>query len=325
MSSYQFSLLNSLSSTLDSQWSQANESLILEPFTYISSNPGKGIRTRLLEAFNIWLAVPGDQLKTIDRVIQMLHNASLMIDDIEDDAQLRRGQPATHKIYGVPLTINAANYVYFLAYNELAKLRRQCEDGEAMRVGGARDLDVIVTEELLNLHRGQGMEILWRDLLQCPTMEEYTYMVKNKTGGGFRMPVKLMMAFATKNLDVDFIPLINIIGVYFQIRDDYMNLQSIEYSDNKGFAEDLTEGKFSFPIVHGVRADDQNKIVTSVLRKRPTTPTLKHHAIDYLRTKTKSFDYTLVVMQNLEQQARNEIARLGGNPKLEMMLDVLHV
>ncbi|KAG1878928.1 isoprenoid synthase domain-containing protein [Suillus subluteus] len=334
MSSSQFSLFDLLSSTLDSQWSQANESLILEPFTYISSKPGKGVRTLLLEAFNIWLAVPCDQFKIIDRVVQMLHNASLMIDDIEDDAQLRRGQPVTHKIYGVPQTINTANYVYFLAYRELAKLRRQCEDGGEARVGGAKDLDLIVTEELLNLHRGQGMEILWRDLLQCPTLEEYTYMVNNKTGGGFRMPVKLMMALATKNLDVDFIPLVNIIGVYFQIRDDYMNLQStemkelkgvIQYNDSKGFAEDLTEGKFSFPIVHGVRTDDQNKVVTSVLQKRPTTPTLKHHAIDYLRTKTKSFDYTLVVMQSLEQQAREEIARLGGNPKLEMMLDVLHV
>ncbi|KAG1782064.1 isoprenoid synthase domain-containing protein [Suillus placidus] len=334
MSSSKCSLLDLLSSTLDSQWSQANESLILEPFTYISSKPGKGIRTLLLEAFNIWLAVPYDKFKIIDRIVQMLHNASLMIDDIEDDAQLRRGQPVTHKIYGVPQTINTANYVYFLAYKELAKLRRQCEDGGEAGVGGVRDLDLIVTEELLNLHRGQGMEILWRDLLQCPTVEEYTYMVNNKTGGGFRMPVKLMMALATKNIDVNFIPLVNIIGVYFQIRDDYMNLQStemkelkgsIQYNDNKGFAEDLTEGKFSFPIIHGIRADDQNKVVMSVLQKRPTTSTLKHQAIDYLRTKTKSFDYTLVVMHSLEQQAREEIARLGGNPQLEMMLDVLHV
>lgn len=129
----------------------------------------------------MWLAVPSDQLKIIDRVVQMLHNASLMIDDIEDDAQLRRGRPVAHKIYGVPQTINTANYVYFLAYQELAKLRRRCEDGDAARVGGARDLDLIATEELLNLHRGQGMEIMWRDLLQCPTVEEYTYMVNNST------------------------------------------------------------------------------------------------------------------------------------------------
>ncbi|KAG1734618.1 isoprenoid synthase domain-containing protein [Suillus lakei] len=324
-SSHRFSLLNSLPSTLDSQWPQANESLILEPFTYITSNPGEEIRTLLIEAFNIWLAVPSDQLKVIDRVVQMLHNASLMLDDIEDDAQLRRGQPVTHKIYGVPQTINTANYVYFSAYKELTKLRRPGGDEMEVRVGGASDLDLVVTEELLNIHRGQGMEILWRDLLRCPTEEEYVSMVNSKTGGGFRIAVKLMMAHATKHLDIDFVPLVNIFGVYTQIRDDYMNLQSAEHSDNKGFAEDLTEGKFSFPIVHGIHADEQNRFVMNVLQKRPTTPTLKHHTVDYLRTQTKSFEYTLAVMSSLERQVREEIARLGGNPQLEKILDALHV
>lgn len=327
-SSQRFSLLNSLPSiSLESQWPQANESLILEPFTYITSKPGEEIRVLLIEAFNLWLAVPNDQLEVIDRVVQMLHNASLMLDDIEDDAQLRRGQPATHKIYGIPQTINTANYVYFSAYKELSKLRRPGggKDENVVRVAGTGDLDLIVTEELLNLHRGQGLEILWRDLLQCPTEEEYISMVNNKTGGGFRIAVKLMMAHATKNLDIDFVPLVNIFGVYVQIRDDYMNLQSTEHSDNKGFAEDLTEGKFSFPIVHGVRADEQNRVVMNVLQKRPTTPTLKHHTVDYLRTQTKSFDYTLAVMSSLERQVREEIARLGGNPQLENIMDALHV
>ena len=42
-----------------------------------------------------------------------------------------------------------------------------------------------------------------------------------------------------------------------------MNLQSSEYADNKGFCEDLTEGKFSFPVVHGVRADQGNRQILS--------------------------------------------------------------
>lgn len=329
LSSQRFSLLHSSPSSLQSQWPQANESLLLEPFTYITSKPGEDIRTLLIEAFNVWLAVPSDQLEVIDRVVQMLHNASLMLDDIEDDAQLRRGQPVAHKIYGIPQTINTANYVYFLAYKELSKLRRpgggDDDDENVVRVMGASDLDLVVTQELLNIHRGQGMEILWRDLLQCPTEEEYISMVNNKTGGGFRIAVKLMMAHATKNLDIDFIPLVNIFGVYAQIRDDYMNLQSTAHSDNKSFAEDLTEGKFSFPIVHGIRADEDNRVVMNVLQKRPTTPTLKHHTVDYLRAQTKSFDYTLAVMSNLERQVREEIARLGGNPQLEKILDTLHV
>ena len=70
-----------------------------------------------------------------------------MVDDIQDGAPLRRGQPVAHRIYGVPKTINTANYVYFLAYKGLAALRGHGSDRG----------DLVVTEEL-SLHRGQGLE-----------------------------------------------------------------------------------------------------------------------------------------------------------------------
>ncbi|KAA1470497.1 terpenoid synthase [Dentipellis sp. KUC8613] len=321
--------------------SAKNESALLEPYTYITATPGKEIRAEMIAAFNNWLNVPAPKLQLISRVVSMLHNASLLVDDIEDDSQLRRGQPVAHKIYGVPQTINTANYVYFLAYKELFALRSSAVSSAATGAGPSSgevhtaaseerlysdvDLDRIVTDELLNLHRGQGLELLWRDSLSCPTEEEYIGMVNNKTGGLFRVAVKLMMACATTNPTVDYVPLVNLIGVYFQIRDDYMNLQSNQYATNKGFAEDLTEGKFSFPIVHAVRADTSNRQVLNVLQKRPTTPTLKTHTIAYLKTRTKSFDYTLQVLRKLETQVHAEIQRLGGNPKLQAIVDALHV
>ncbi|KAF9461847.1 isoprenoid synthase domain-containing protein [Collybia nuda] len=301
-------------------WSQQNEAALLEPFTYVTSNPGKEIRGQLIEAFNIWLKVPDSKLSVIARVVNMLHAASLLVDDIEDDSQLRRGQPVAHKIYGIPQTVNTANYVYFLAYKELFALRDR-----AAETAPEKDLDAIVTAELMSLHRGQGLEILWRDSLRCPTEEEYVAMVNNKTGGLLRIGIKLMMACATHNLDVNYVPLVNLIGVYFQIRDDLMNLQSTEYTTNKGFAEDLTEGKFSFPVVHSIHADTTNRQVLNVLQKRPASPTLKIHTINYLRNHTKSFEYTLSVLHNLEAQTRQEIQRLGGNKGLEKIMDLLHV
>lgn len=270
-----------------------------------------------MEAFNTWLHVPPEQLKIIGDVVNMLHNASLMIDDIEDGSQLRRGNPVAHKIYGVAQTINAANYAYFLAYKELGALRNEMTTPS--------ELDAIVTTELLSLHRGQGLDILWRDTLSCPSEEEYISMVNQKTGGLLRIGIRLMMACATTNRDVDYVLLVNLIGVFFQIRDDYMNLQSTEYSVNKGFAEDLTEGKFSFPIVHGIRADQSNRQILNVLQKRPETPTLKLHIVEHLRNRTKSFDYTLSVMSSMEHQVLQEIARLGGNKGLEAVIDHLHV
>lgn len=59
----------------------------------------------------------------IGDLVEMLHNASLLIDDIEDNSKLRRGAPVAHSIYGIPLTINAANYVYFLAMQKALLLK----------------------------------------------------------------------------------------------------------------------------------------------------------------------------------------------------------
>jgi hypothetical protein len=155
--------------------------------------------------------------------------------------------------------------VYFLAYQELFALTRACAPtpAGAERIVRPEDLEKVVTAELLNLHRGQGLDLLWRDTLTCPTEEAYVSMVNNKTGGLFRLAVKLLMACAATNARVDYIPLVNLVGVYFQIRDDYLNLESTDYEANKGFAEDLTEGKFSFPIVHAIRSDTTNRQVLS--------------------------------------------------------------
>ena len=92
--------------------------------------------------------------------------------------------PVAHSIFGIPQTINSANYVYFQALEELQKLN----NAHTIR---------IFTEELLNLHRGQGMDLWWRDTLTCPTEAEYLEMVDNKTGGLFRLAVKLMQAEST--------------------------------------------------------------------------------------------------------------------------------
>ena len=103
------------------------------------------------------------------------------VDDVEDSSVLRRGVPVAHSIFGTAQTLNSANYVYFCALQELFKLKNP----KAVQ---------IYTDELCNLHRGQGMELFWRDTLTCPSEEDYIEMVGNKTGGLFRLAVKLMQA-----------------------------------------------------------------------------------------------------------------------------------
>jgi len=252
------------------------------------------MRAQLIGAFNEWLEVPEASLVIITKVVGMLHTASLLVDDVEDSSLLRRGLPVAHSIFGTAQTINSANYVYFMALQELGKLKNP------MAIN-------IFTEELLNLHRGQGMDLFWRDTLTCPSEDDYLEMVGNKTGGLFRLAVKLMQA-ESKNLK-DCVPLVNLIGIIFQIRDDYQNLSSPEYTHNKGVCEDLTEGKFSFPIIHSIRARPENMQLLNILKQKTDDEQVKRYAVAYMEG-TGSFEYCRKVLATLMERARKLVDEL---------------
>ncbi|RFU73908.1 geranylgeranyl pyrophosphate synthase [Trichoderma arundinaceum] len=277
-------------------WNDDKERVVRGPFEYVVSHPGKDFRAQLIAAFNAFLEVPPASLEIITKVVGMLHEASLLVDDVQDSSELRRGFPVAHNIFGVAQTINSANYIYFAALQELVKL-------------GNQNLITLFAEELLNLHRGQGMDLFWRDTLTCPTEDDYLEMVGNKTGGLFRLGIKLMQAESSTATDC--VPLIDIIGLIFQIRDDYMNLSSSEYSHNKGMCEDLTEGKFSFPVIHSIRADPVDLQLINILKQKTTDVQVKRYAVSYMESKG-SFDYTRQVVETLIERARKIVETLDN-------------
>lgn len=314
-----------------SSWSEPKEQILLGPYEYLFTQPGKDIRSQLIAAFNEYLGIPAESLAVINNVVGMLHTASLLVDDVEDSSLLRRGLPVAHSIFGTAQTINSANYVYFLALGELGKLGNP----EAVK---------IYTEELLNLHRGQGMDLFWRDTLTCPTEDDYLEMVGNKTGGLFRLAVKLMQAESkttkyflspllparsqpeqptnTKNRDC--VPLVNLMGIIFQIRDDYQNISSPEYSSNKGMCEDLTEGKFSFPIIHSIRARPGNMQLLNILKQKTEDEQVKRYAVSYMES-TGSLEYCRKVLATLMERARRLVEGLeeDGGSKGRGVLKIL--
>ncbi|SPN97387.1 probable farnesyltranstransferase (al-3) [Cephalotrichum gorgonifer] len=289
-------------------WSEEKEKVVTGPFDYLFAHPGKDFRTELINSFDAWLEVPPASLEIITRVVGMLHTASLLVDDVEDSSSLRRGYPVAHNIFGVAQTINSANYIYFLALQEL------------QRLGNPATLSVYA-EELLHLHRGQGMDLFWRDTLTCPTEEDYLEMVGNKTGGLFRLSIKLMQAESASTSDCA--PLVSLIGLIFQVRDDYMNLSSPEYSHNKGLCEDLTEGKFSFPIIHAIRSDPTDLQLINILAQKTTDAEVKRYAVAYME-RTGSFEYTRQVVRVLISRARKLVDEIdAGRGKAKGMHKIL--
>ena len=274
----------------------------LEPFSYLNNIPGKDIRGALIDCFNEWLQLPNDKIVVIKEIISSLHNASLLVDDIEDNSKLRRGLPVAHSIFGIANTINCANYVYFLALQKCNELNNK----DAMNT---------FVLELLNLHRGQGQDIIWRDSVRCPSEEQYKSMVLDKTGGLFRLAVGIMQPFCTACCDYSFTNLLNSLSLYFQIRDDFLNISNVAYMQTKSFCEDLTEGKFSFPIIHAVNSNPEDTQLLNILRQRTEDTDVKRYAVAYMEN-VGSIAYTREILKELRKQVENEIASLGGHSNL---------
>ena len=107
--------------------------------------------------------------------------------------------------------------------------------------------------------------------------------------------------------------MVNTIGLLFQIQDDYQNLHpSSAQSLSKGTTcEDLTEGKFSFPIIHAIRADPASHLLQNILRQRTADPDVKRYAVDYLE-RVGSFAYTRRVLRDLSKRSMMLIDELEG-------------
>ena len=98
-------------------------------------------------------------------MLQLCITLHCRFDDIQDNCSLRRGIPAAHTVYGVPSTISAAIYVYFISLQTVLS----CNQPEMIK---------LYTEMMLEMWRGQAIEIYWRDNYTCPSEEEYLEMVK---------------------------------------------------------------------------------------------------------------------------------------------------
>lgn len=114
----------------------------------------------------------------------------------------------------------------------------------------------------------------------------------------------------TNNPNSDCTPLVSTIGLLFQILDDHLNLSPTSgYTSLKGLCEDLTEGKFSFPVIHAIRADPSNTILINILKQKTTDEEVKKYALRYMESKG-SFEYSKSVVAELRAKVEDHVQRI---------------
>ncbi|GKZ58786.1 hypothetical protein AnigIFM49718_004622 [Aspergillus niger] len=236
------------------------------------------------------------------------------IDDIEDDSMLRRGKPAAHVVFGKAQTVNSATYLYAKATRDLDQLQQDA-------------CKAAFLDELETLALGQALDLHWKFQKTCPTTGEYLTMVDNKTGGLFRMTLRLLEIESKAEPCPDLMQLITLMGRYYQIRDDYLNLTSDEYTGTKGYCEDLSEGKLSFPLIHALQNSPEADMLRGLLFHRENGHELSLDMKSYIvaemrkvgslaharETALQLFDAMMGTLERVE-------ATLGPNKRLKALL-----
>ncbi|RAK86425.1 terpenoid synthase [Aspergillus costaricaensis CBS 115574] len=266
-----------------------------QPIDYLRSVPSKNIRGTIIQALNLWLNAPESAATQVEDLIGHLHESSLLLDDIQDSSELRRGRPTAYRVFGVPQTINAATHALTLAFEKF----------------------LAEVDELRNLHVGQAMDLYWTRSGYRPSIAEYLEMNRLKTGALFCLASNLLSiqgsfsAGAIKQTDLN--DLMIVLGQYFQARDDYINLASTKYQEQKGFAQDLDEGKLSLPLIHLLTQSPNAALIENTQQERARNnklpADLKQLILDEMRDQ-KILQLTEKTLKGLEAKVYRHLGRL---------------
>jgi len=284
---------------------------VAEPIWEFLDRGGKRWRPSLFLLICEALGKNADQLIDFAIIPEVIHNGTLLVDDIEDSSELRRGKPCTYKIFGLDIAINAGNAMYYLPLLPLL------ENREKVPVAMLSRIYEIYVQEMISVSIGQAMDIAWhRGLANADeiTEEDYLQMCAYKTGTLARMAARMaaVLSDANEELVEKLGRFAESIGVAFQMQDDVLDLTSAEFSEKKGGrGEDITEGKRTLMVIHTLRVADtrDRERLVRILNMHTSDQKLKEEAIG-LMEKHCSVDYVREFAGKIVEDSWKDVEKL---------------
>lgn len=240
--------------------------------------PAKALRPAICMASAQALGTTEESVLVAAAVIELLHNAFLIHDDVEDESLFRRGEPTLQRAHGLPVAVNVGDAMFALALSALL------ENLELLGLGASLRIFQCVGDMLRATVEGQAIELGWirHNRWRFPDggyRAAYEEMVVRKTATySFIAPVEIacIAATATGELHGDLVDFARHVGIAFQITDDLLNLREDAAAYGKEMRGDLWEGKRTLMLLHALHRETAPTTlarVTEVLgRRRP----LKH-------------------------------------------------
>jgi geranylgeranyl diphosphate synthase, type II len=281
--------------------------------------PGKGLRAAL--CFATCAALGGSRVQALNSAtaIELLHNAFLVHDDVQDGSEVRRGRPTLSKEHGISIAVNVGNATNLIA------LRRLMENRNILGAEASWHIMEETQRMMTYSLEGQAIELGWiRDNTCDLAQRDYMQMCLKKTSWySFIYPMRVGALVARPaQLKADrFCRLGWYFGAAFQIQDDILNLTGDYQKYGKEIAGDLWEGKRTLMLIHTLQqAGTREK---TRLQRFLAQPREKRTATDVewvygLLIRNKSIDYARRAARQLAGAALLEgLAAFRGLPDSE--------
>ena len=273
-------------------------SVITEIAQYLIAGGGKRIRPLLLLLSAKALGCESEGRIKLGAVVEMLHTATLVHDDIIDEADTRRGRPSSNTTWGNSKCVLAGDWLYMQAFHTALEERN-------FRV---LDLLISLTQQMV-----EGELLQMQKLGHLINEEEYFDLIYRKTACLFKVSMQLGAAIthAGDETDSQLGEYGRNLGLAFQIIDDVLDLTASEDVLGKPVASDLREGKATLAVIHalerGTGAD--REAIRKVLADR-SFENVSHPQILEILNRHGSIDYAMDTACAYAEAARLSIADL---------------
>jgi geranylgeranyl diphosphate synthase type II len=295
---------------LESALKGRNPSSLYEPATYILGSSGKRLRPLLVLLSA--RAVGGNIKKVYNAAIsvEMLHNFTLVHDDIMDNADLRRGNLTLHKKYNLNTAILTGDILAAVAYEFLLK---DC------KVNAKEALDSF-TKGLVEVCEGQSLDTEF-ETRKNVSLPEYINMIEKKTAALARMCCELgaYLANGSKN---DIKALSNYgkyLGIAFQIQDDLLDITADKGEFGKRIGGDLMEGKKTFLFIEALekaKGKDKADLLRVIENKG-----IRENQIEYYKKIYKKLgviEDAKAAIRNYSSKALKSIDKLSNKNEIDI-------
>jgi len=228
---------------------------------------------------------------------EILHNASLIIDDIEDKSLMRRGQPCAYIKYGQDVAINMGCYIMTYVMTDFMLNFKAASPEQKAR------LATELSKEISCLHFGQNWDICWHNNMNFPDQNAYFQMTSSKTGVIPRLIATMVSILngASEERLARTQKMTDDLGIAFQIQDDVIALESDLYAESRGiFGEDIHEGKRTLMVIHSCEnlPEKDAKRLVDILNMQTEDKETILEAIDLIKS-TDSLEYAKQVSRDL--------------------------